>query len=188
MRESIVLECRKVAQTFLALETVAADIEAACDVCIQAIRRGGAIYFCGNGGSAADAQHFAAELVGRYRKERSALRAVALTVDSSVLTSVGNDYGFEEVFSRQVEGLAEKGDVLVAISTSGNSANVLRAIEAAKKLGAVTIGLTGRAAGKMQDICDVMICAPSEEVPRIQELHAAIGHILCGEIEEACCE
>ena len=187
MKDSIVAECRQAALAFQELETVAEAIEAACVVCIRAIQQGRTLYFCGNGGSAADAQHFAAELVGRYHKERLAFRAVALTVDSSVLTSVGNDYGFEEVFSRQVEGFVREGDVLVAISTSGDSVNILRAIEVAKKLGARTIGLTGRDGGKMMHLCDVVICAPDRDVPHIQELHTAIGHILCGEIEGACC-
>lgn len=187
MMDRIIVECRDAAQAFQALETIASNIEAACDICINAIRQGKTIYFCGNGGSAADAQHFAAELVGRYRKERKALKAVALTVDTSTLTAVGNDYRFEDVFSRQIEGLAVSGDVLIGISTSGNSANVLKALTVARSLRVKTIGMTGRSAGKMSTHCDVVIPAPSDDVPHIQELHTAIGHIICGAIEEAAC-
>ena len=187
MRDWIIAECREAAQAFQSLETIAFDIEAACGICIRAIHQGKTIYFCGNGGSAADAQHFAAELVGRYRKERRAIKAVALTVDTSILTSVGNDYGFDDVFSRQIEGLAVPGDVLIGISTSGNSANVLNAFTVARSLGVTTIGMTGRSSGKMSSLCDVVISAPSDEVPHIQELHTAIGHIICGAIEEAVC-
>lgn len=187
MRERIIAECRAVAQAFQALGEIAVDIEAACNICIAAIRRGKTVYFCGNGGSAADAQHFAAELVGRYCKERKAMRSVALTVDPSILTSVANDYGFDNVFSRQIEGLAVAGDVLIGISTSGNSLNVLNALTTARALGVKTIGITGRYPGKMDTYCDVVIHAPSNEVPRIQELHTAIGHIICGMIEAAIC-
>lgn len=187
MNESILKECRTAAQAFRALESIAADIEEVCRLCIDALKRDKVIFVCGNGGSAADAQHFAAELVGRFRKERKALRAVALTVDTSVITSVGNDYGFENVFSRQIEALAKCGDVLIGISTSGNSPNVIRALEKAKLMGVKSVGLTGRHSGAMSAVCDAVICAPSEETPRIQELHTAIGHIICRVVEEACC-
>ena len=187
MNERIVRECRAAAGAFAALESIAPEIAAAAACCRDALRIGKTIFLCGNGGSAADAQHIAAELVGRYRKERAALKAIALTVDPSVMTSIGNDYGFDNVFSRQLEGLATTGDVIIAISTSGHSRNVLRAIAAAKSLGVKTIGLTGRDSGEMGRMCDILICAPAEDVPRIQELHAAIGHILCGEIEEGVC-
>jgi len=187
MSEKIAEECRTVAKAFAALESVASEIEKAALCCHDALKKGNAILLCGNGGSAAEAQHIAAEFVGRYRMNRGALKAVALTVDSSVLTAVGNDYGFDCVFSRQIEAMATSGDVLIAISTSGHSENVLRAISVAKFKGAKVIGLTGRNAGDMKTMCDVLICAPSEDVPRIQELHTAIGHVLCGAVEEMLC-
>jgi len=187
MKERIVRECRAAAMAFASLESMAPEIATAVACCSDALRSGKTIFLCGNGGSAADAQHIAAELVGRYRTERTALKAIALTVDPSVVTSIGNDYGFDHVFSRQLEGLATTGDVMIAISTSGHSRNVLQAIAAAKSLGVKTIGLTGRDSGEMGRMCDILICAPAEDVPRIQELHAAIGHILCGEIEEGVC-
>ena len=147
------------------------------------LKNGGKILVCGNGGSAADSQHFAAELTGRYKKERKALAAVSLTTDTSILTAIGNDYGFERVFARQVEALGKKGDVLVALSTSGTSPNILAAIEAAKKAGMAVIGLTGAEGGKMKGACDICICAPSQNTPRIQEAHITIIHIICELVE-----
>lgn len=148
-----------------------------------AIRAGGKIMFCGNGGSAADAQHLAAELLGRYLVNRRALPAIALTTDSSALTAIANDFGFDEVFSRQVQGLGRPGDVLVAISTSGNSPNILQAVQAAREIGIVAIGLTGSAGGRMADLCDVCLRVPSAHTPRIQEMHIAVGHMLCELVE-----
>jgi D-sedoheptulose 7-phosphate isomerase len=150
--------------------------------CLQA---GGKLIAFGNGGSAADAQHIAAEFVGRYRVERKALAAIALTTDSSALTAIGNDFGFEEIFSRQLEAIGKPGDVALAISTSGNSPNVLRALETAKKLGMSTIGLSGRSGGKMRACAAVCLCVPSDSVPRIQEAHTLIIHILSGIVENA---
>ena len=145
---------------------------------------GGTVYWCGNGGSASDSQHLAAELVGRFRNDRKALRSVALSTDTSVLTCVGNDFGFDKVFSRQVEALGRPGDVLIGISTSGNSTNILRAFEAASGLGMATVGLLGRDGGLALPIVDEAIVIPSDSTARIQECHILIGHILCEIVEE----
>jgi len=137
----------------------------------------------GNGGSAADAMHFAAELVGRFKIERKALPAINLTADSSIMTAVGNDYGFDAIFSRQVEALAQKDDVLIGISTSGNSQNVINAMEAGKKIGASTVSFLGKDGGKLNGVCDVSIVVPSDNTPRIQETHITIVHIICELLE-----
>lgn len=157
--------------------------EAATQVA-EALRAGGKVIFCGNGGSAADSQHLAAEFTGRYLKERKALPAMALSVNTSSLTAIGNDYGFDLVFARQLEALGNKGDVLVGISTSGNSRNVIRAMEAAREKSIYTVSLTGAAGGAMKKLADCAICAPSNETPRIQECHILIGHIICEIAEE----
>ena len=149
----------------------------------QALQKDGTLYWCGNGGSAADSQHLAAELVGRFKKDRKALRSVALTTDTSVLTCVANDYSYDDIFSRQLEALARNGDVLVAISTSGNSENVLRSINTAKKLGVETIALLGNGGGQAKSLADMSIVIPSDSTARIQEAHILIGHILCDLIE-----
>lgn len=141
------------------------------------------LFWCGNGGSAADSQHLAAELVGRFKKNRRALRSVALTTDTSVLTCVANDYSYDDIFARQVEALGRKGDVLIGISTSGNSANVLRAFKAAKELGLTTVALLGKGGGPAKDLADHAIVVPSDTTARIQETHIFIGHILCELIE-----
>jgi len=146
---------------------------------VTSLQAGGKIIFCGNGGSAADSQHLAAEFTGRYLKERRALPAMALSVNTSSLTAIGNDYGFDLVFARQLEALGNKGDVLVGISTSGNSRNVLRAMEAAKLKFIYTIALTGASGGAMKQLADCALCAPSDETPRIQECHILMGHIIC---------
>jgi len=148
------------------------------------LKQGGTVFWCGNGGSASDSQHLAAELVGRYRNDRQALRSVALNTDTSILTCVGNDFGFDKVFSRQVEALGRPSDVLVGISTSGNSPNILRAFEAANGLGMVTVGLLGRDGGQALPIVDEAIVIPSDSTARIQECHILIGHILCEIVEE----
>lgn len=161
----------------------AAQASSAAQKITDCLKKGGKIMICGNGGSAADSQHFAAELAGRYKKERKALAAVSLTTDTSSLTAIGNDYGFERIFARQVEALGRKGDVLVALSTSGNSSNVLEAISAAKKAGMQVIGMTGASGGKMKSLCDLCICIPSSNTPRIQEAHITIIHIICETVE-----
>ncbi|QWD85345.1 phosphoheptose isomerase [Polynucleobacter asymbioticus] len=150
------------------------------------LRSGGKVMACGNGGSAADAQHFAAELIGRFERERQELAAIALTTDSSILTAVGNDYSYDEIFSKQVRGLGKKGDILIGISTSGNSKNVVKAIEAAKKLGIKIIALTGNDGGKIAsllDADDIHLCAPSTRTARIQETHLVLLHALCDGVD-----
>jgi D-sedoheptulose 7-phosphate isomerase len=151
---------------------------------VKALRAGGKVIFFGNGGSAADAQHLAAEFTGRYLKERSALPALALHANTSALTAIGNDYGFDLVFARQMEALGKEGDVAVGISTSGNSPNVLRALEVAKAKLIYTVALTGVSGGKMKQLADCAICIPSAETPRIQECHILTGHIICEITEE----
>lgn len=152
---------------------------------VKTLKRGGTIFLFGNGGSAADAQHIAAELVGRFDLERRSLPAIALTVNTSNLTAIGNDYGYDFVFSRQIEGLAKKGDLAVAISTSGNSPNVLEAVKAAKAKGVYTIGLTGEKGGKLKDAVDFCFHAASNTPSRIQEVHITVGHIACALAEAA---
>lgn len=150
------------------------------------LRAGGKVMACGNGGSAADAQHFAAELIGRFERERQELAAIALTTDTSILTAVGNDYSYDEIFSKQVRGLGKKGDILIGISTSGNSKNVVKAIEAAKKMGIKIIALTGNGGGKIAsllDADDVHLCAPSTRTARIQETHLVLLHALCDGVD-----
>ena len=149
-----------------------------------ALAAGHKIMFCGNGGSAADSQHWAAEIVGRFQKERKGMPAIALTVDTSILTAIANDYGYDRIFARQVEALGEAGDVLVGVSTSGNSANVLAAIEEAKAKGIKTIGMTAAGGGKMAEVCDVCLVIPDKVTARAQEVHGLIGHILCEIVEE----
>lgn len=148
------------------------------------LKSGGKIMFCGNGGSAADSQHLAAELTGRFIHDRRPLAAIALSTDSSALTCIGNDYSFDEVFARQVAGLGRAGDLLIGISTSGNSRNVIRAVEEAQKLGMQTIGLLGRDGGQLRNLCDHSIVVSSTVTARIQECHILIGHTLCGLIEQ----
>jgi len=149
----------------------------------RALRAGRRAFLMGNGGSAADAQHIAAELVGRYKMERRGLPVMALNVNTSCLTAIGNDYSYEAVFARQIEALAGRGDVAIGISTSGKSSNVILALAAARKLGAHTIGLTGQTGGQMRAVCDFCLCVPSEDTPRIQESHILIGHILSDIVE-----
>ena len=150
----------------------------------QSLSNGGTLFWCGNGGSAADSQHLAAELVGRFKKDRKALRSISLTTDTSVLTCVANDYSYEDIFSRQLEALAMSDDVLVVISTSGNSENVLRALRAAKDLRVKTVALLGKDGGQAKALADLAIVIPSNSTARIQEAHILIGHILCDLIEQ----
>ena len=149
---------------------------------------GGKLLFCGNGGSAADAQHLAAEFTGRYGYDRQPLAAVALHCDTSALTAIGNDYGFEQIYVRQVRALGRPGDLLVGLSTSGNSANVLLAMEAAREGGLTCVALTGQGGGKMAALADVLLAVPATRTPRIQEMHILLGHALCGMVERALCE
>ncbi len=149
------------------------------------VGHGGCVMFCGNGGSAADSQHLAAELQGRFLRERAPLAALALTANASALTAIGNDYGFDEVFERQLRGLAKSGDVLIGISTSGNSKNILRALTAAKSMGLYTVGLTGESGTAMVNCCDAIVRVPSKHTARIQEMHIGVGHMICQIIEDA---
>lgn len=148
------------------------------------MKRGGTLFFMGNGGSASDSQHLAAEFVGRYEKERRALAAIALTTDTSILTAVANDYGFERIFERQIEALGKKGDILFAISTSGNSKNVLRGVLKAKEMGLFTIAFTGGSGGTLKSLADLAFVVPSKKTSRIQESHILVGHILCECVDE----
>lgn len=166
------------------LETLLPQIATVAEIMRDCLKRGNKILLMGNGGSAADSQHIAAEIVGRYKRERRGLPAIALTTDTSILTSVGNDYGFEFIYSRQVEALCVPDDVVFGISTSGNSANVVRAIETAKQLGAITVGMLGGSGGKLAALCDHSLVMPTNDTPRIQEAHIFIGHMLC-ELAEA---
>ena len=169
------------------IETLIPKIENVAQIASKAIVENKKILFFGNGGSAADAQHCAAELVGRYLKERKAIRAISLSTDTSIITALGNDYGVDKIFSRQIEALADSGDVCIAFSTSGNSPNIINALIMAKELGCHCIGLTGQSGGLMKDKCDILLNVPSIYTPRIQEAHITIGHILCGLIEESVC-
>lgn len=159
-------------------------IQLMAERCKEALKAGNKVLFCGNGGSAADAQHLAAELIGRFQKERRSLASIALTTDTSILTAVANDYGYDEVFARQVEGLGRYGDVLIGISTSGNSANVVKAALKARDTGMHTIAFTGEGGGKLKDICDITFAVPSKVTARIQEMHIMVGHIICELVEE----
>lgn len=159
------------------------DVFNACNIMIESLKNGNKIMVCGNGGSAADSQHFAAELSGRYKLDRDAISCVALTTDTSALTAIGNDFGFDFVFSRQVDALAKSGDVLLAISTSGNSNNVIKAANVAKSKGCKIVGLSGKGGGELSSYCDLNIIIPSSNTPRIQEMHLIIEHIICDIIE-----
>jgi D-sedoheptulose 7-phosphate isomerase len=167
------------------IDTLSGDIETACKMMVAALKSGNKVLLAGNGGSAADAQHIAAELSGRFVKERKALPGIALTVDTSALTSIANDYGYEYVFSRQVEALAQPGDLFIGISTSGNSQGIVNALESARKIGCKTLGLSGRNGGKMNGLCDLNIIVPSDVTARIQEMHILIGHILCKAVDDS---
>ncbi|SUP40309.1 D-sedoheptulose 7-phosphate isomerase [Veillonella criceti] len=167
-------------QTMEQMET----IQLIAERCKTALAAGNKVFFCGNGGSAADAQHLAAELIGRFQKERRSLASIALTTDTSILTAVANDYGYDEVFARQVEGLGRSGDVLIGISTSGNSANVVKAALKARDTGMHTIAFTGEGGGKLNEICDITLAIPSKVTARIQEMHILVGHIICELVEE----
>jgi D-sedoheptulose 7-phosphate isomerase len=165
------------------LDACLSEIEQAGEICVDTYKNGGKILLCGNGGSAADCQHIAAELVGRFKTERRGLPAIALTTDTSIITAITNDYWYDYLFARQVEALGNEGDLLFGLSTSGNSVNVVRALEFAGSAGMKTIALTGRDGGKIRDLADVAILVPAQDPDRIQESHIMIGHILCDIIE-----
>ena len=162
---------------------VRAASHAIAKVIADAIASGNKLLLIGNGGSAADAQHIAAEIVGRYKRERSAWPAIALTTDTSALTAIGNDYGFEQIFARQLQGLGQKGDVLIALSTSGKSPNILKAISLAREMGVVSVGFTGLRGASMKDVCDHVLISPTDDTPVVQQIHMMALHAICDEVE-----
>ena len=170
-------------QQILQDEALVSEVEKVAMVVTEAFRKGNKVLLCGNGGSAADAQHIAAEFSGRFYSDRDPLPSEALHCNTSYLTAVGNDYGFEYVYSRIVKGMGKSGDILIGLSTSGNSVNIINAIEQATKIGMITVGFTGKG-GKMKDLCDHIINVPSTDTPRIQEAHIMVGHIVCQLVEE----
>jgi len=182
--DEIISELRESAQVKLEILKEVGNIKAAAERIIQALATNHRVYLFGNGGSAADAQHIAGELIGRFRKKRRGFPVIALTTNTSALTAIANDFGFEETFARQLEALVAEGDVAVAISTSGSSPNVLKGVEVAKKKGAATIGLTGASGGNLAALVDICIKVNSNKTWRIQEGHITVGHILCGLIED----
>jgi len=159
-------------------------IQEVAEITTQAYRNGCKTLIAGNGGSAADAQHIAGEFVSKFYFDRPGLASIALTTDTSIITAIGNDYGYEKLFSRQVQANGVKGDVFIGISTSGNSENILKALEECKSKGIITVGLTGESGGAMKELCDYCICIPSGETPRVQESHILVGHIICAVVEE----
>ena len=182
--ESYLAETINLLQATKSLED---QVIASAESCKTALAKGGKVIFCGNGGSAADAQHLAAELMGRFLFDRRPLPSISLTVDTSALTAIGNDYGFDNVFARQLRGIGTKGDVLVGMSTSGNSVNVVKAFEAAREMGIATVGLTGAGGGKMAFLSDILIAVTHNQTNHIQEAHIAIGHMICAIVERDLC-
>ena len=180
-----ILETNELMSLMLENDVLLAKIEAVSKACIKCFESGGKILLAGNGGSAADSQHIAGEFVSRFAFDRPGLPAMALTTDSSILTSIGNDFGFERLFSRQVQALGNKGDVFIGYSTSGKSVNILSAFKEAKAQGLICIGLTGNQDGPMAELCDYLLAIPSSDTPKIQEGHLVLGHILCGLVEDA---
>jgi len=178
-----IAEAQRVMSAMLTDETLLSTVETAAGACIDCIQRGGKILLAGNGGSAADAQHIAGEFVSRFAFDRPGLPAIALTTDTSILTAIGNDYGYEELFARQVQAHGNKGDVFIGYTTSGKSSNILRAFEEARLRGLVCIGLTGDRGGSIGRLCDHLLEVPSGDTPKIQEGHLVLGHILCGLVE-----
>jgi len=175
---------KTISENFIKLQEQADTIQAIADIWIEALKNGNKVIFCGNGGSAADSQHLSAELMGRYKIDRQPMPAMSLTTDTSALTAIGNDYGYENVFSRPLKGIGNKGDVLVGISTSGNSKNILEAYKVAKEKGIKTIAFTGSKGGEMINSADVTLNVPSDITNNIQEMHIASGHIICGIVED----
>lgn len=180
-----IAETQRVMSAMLADAALASTVQAAADACIHCFQQGGKILLAGNGGSAADAQHIAGEFVSRFAFDRPGLPAIALTTDTSILTAVGNDYGYEKLFARQVQAHGNKGDVFIGYSTSGKSPNILRAFEEARSRSLVCVGLTGNRVGPMRELCDYLLEVPSGDTPKIQEGHLVLGHILCGLVENA---
>ncbi len=184
MKKKIKNYLQDVSNNFKLLDSQSENIEIAINEIIEALKAKNKVIFCGNGGSAADSQHLSAELMGRYKLDRKPLPAISLTVDTSAITAIGNDYGFENIFSRQLEGIGIKNDVLYATSTSGESENIIKAVEKAKKIGIFTISVTGKNNSSLSKISDLTIQVPSNETNYIQEMHIAIGQLICGIVEE----
>ncbi|MBS1915430.1 MAG: D-sedoheptulose 7-phosphate isomerase [Bacteroidetes bacterium] len=182
--KNIISESVAVKNKVLADETLLKTVEAVSKTIVDAFKNGNRIYFCGNGGSAADAQHLAAEFSGRFYTDRDALPAEALHCNTSYLTAVANDYSYDVIYARLIKGIAHKGDVLIGLSTSGNSGNILKAFEVAKEKGVITVGFTGESGGKMKAVSNYLVNVPSTDTPRIQESHILLGHIICQLVEE----
>lgn len=180
-----IAEAQRIMTAMLSDKVLLANVEAAAQVCTNCLTGGGKLLLAGNGGSAADAQHIAGEFVSRFAFDRPGLPAIALTTDTSIMTAIGNDYGYERLFSRQIQAHGREGDVFIGYSTSGKSPNVLLAFEEARAQGLTCIGLTGKRGGPMKDLCDYLLEVPSDETPKIQEGHLVLGHILCGLVESA---
>ena len=180
----IINDSLSVKTKLLADESLINTIEKITAAIVQAFKNGHRVYLCGNGGSAADAQHLAAEFSGRFYLDRDALPAEALHCNTSYLTAVGNDYGYDAIYARLIKGTGNKGDVLIGLSTSGNSGNIIKAFEVAREKGIITVGFTGETGGKMKTLSDYLICVPSKDTPRIQESHIMLGHIICQLAEE----
>lgn len=183
--QSLIAASIRVKEQILADASLLSEIQKVADAVTYSLKNGGKIWFCGNGGSAADAQHIAAELSGRFYTDRDPLPAEALHVNTSYLTAVANDYGYDVVYSRLLKGVAQKGDVLFAISTSGNSTNIINAMNVAREKGVTVVGMTGETGGKMRELCNLLLNVPSKDTPRIQESHILLGHIVCQLVEEA---
>lgn len=178
-------ETQRVMSAMLADESLIDQVVAAAELCVKSLKNGGKIFLAGNGGSAADAQHIAGEFVSRFAFDRPGMPAIALTTDTSILTAIGNDYGYERLFARQLQALTNEGDIFIAYSTSGKSPNVINALKEAKSCGVRRIGMTGNKTGAMQELCDICFNVPSSDTPKIQEGHAVLGHILCGLVERS---
>jgi D-sedoheptulose 7-phosphate isomerase len=188
VRNYIIDQIQETQHTMLAMladDALLARVQAAAEACIASLSKGGKVLLAGNGGSAADAQHIAGEFVSRFAFDRPGLPAIALPTDTSIITAIGNDYGYEKLFSRQVQAHAQKGDIFIAYSTSGRSSNVIAALQEANNRGLVCIGMTGNRGGPMKELCEYYLDVPSAETPKIQEGHAVLGHILCGLVERA---
>ncbi len=178
-------EAQRIMSAMLADETIISTLGEAAEACIGAMRSGRKVLLAGNGGSAADAQHIAGEFVSRFAFDRPGLPAIALTTDTSIITAIGNDYGYEMLFVRQIQANGNEGDIFIGYSTSGRSRNILRAFEGARNKGLVCIGMTGSSSGPMRELCDYLLQVPSTDTPKIQEGHLVLGHILCGLVENA---
>jgi len=185
MKQYVTEQLKELSHQLLLLADQTDKIQELADLCIKAILSGHKIIFCGNGGSAGQSQHLAAELVGRYKKNRPALSAISLTVDTSNITAIGNDYGYEYIFSRQLRGIGKSGDVLFGLSTSGNSANVIRAFKKARRMNIQTVALIGKKDGQMKALADYCLQVPATTSAHIQEMHITVGHIICDLVERA---